>query len=169
MKKNIINSETHGFRLPGDYFKSLEEKVMRQIELENKTADKNPFRTPESYFDGVEDKVFAKLSAETGQPKVISIFRSSFFKYAASVAAIAVLFFTVFSLQSKQEQLSFESIEYSSVSQYIEQGYINISAYDLEALISVEKINFSETDLSDSEILDYLSDNINHSELIFEE
>ena len=63
LTKNLKNK---AFKVPVDYFKTVEDGVLGQLKAENLNVNskKNIFKTPKNYFNSVEDIVIAKLKAE---------------------------------------------------------------------------------------------------------
>lgn len=163
MKQNkLYNIKNSGFKTPENYFEGLEESVMNQLKLEEKIKESG-FKAPDNYFKGIEDTIFEKVKPE---PKVISIFSKRNLFYAASIAAVFVLMFSVF---INKNGLTFEDLETASIEDYL---YIeDIDTYELAALLTEDELNseyFIETELSDDSIEDYLLENTTIEELIIE-
>jgi len=172
MKKEIKHIHTPGFKTPSNYFDNVEENVMTEIGLAKNLSKKSPFLTPSSYFDSLEDKILEKVVSEKEQPKVISLFQNNVFKYVASIAAIGIILFSVFNIPG-EETLDFSSIESSQISYYVEQGYISLSDFELESLISEQALSndnpLLNTDISKEELLDYLANDMDLSTYMYED
>lgn len=171
MKKEIKNIDSTGFKTPSNYFDTVEENVIKEIDLAKNLSKNSPFITPASYFDSLEDKILGKIFAGKKQPKVISIFQSNTFKYVASIAAIVVLLLSVVNIEG-EETLDFSAIENNQISYYVEQGYITVSDYELESLISEEALNnegLLTFDISSDELFEYLSNDIDDPAYMYED
>lgn len=169
MKDLESHKINHGFKLPEGYFQELETQVMQRIRLEEKLSEKNAFAVPQDYFDTFESRVLKKLHKEKPAPKVVSIFRSSTFKITASIAALFLLFVSVFSLQKQQQMFSLDVLDAEYISQMIESDYFNFSDADIEQLISIEEINLSTTEIPEEDLIEYLTDAFDNNDLLIGE
>tara|TARA_R110000850_G_scaffold150497_1_gene273279 strand:+ start:193374 stop:193889 length:516 start_codon:yes stop_codon:yes gene_type:complete len=166
--KHIINKST-GFKTPPSYFDALEDHIMNRIKLEEDAIKKNPFTAPDHYFDSLEETISKKTTQNTaGKPKIISLKNHNFIKYAASIAAIFLLVFSVYHFQNTSN-VNNES-DFTSVTDYIEDNVIDISTYDLQELLSDEftENGFPESDITQEELLEYLSYNIDETAFLNE-
>ncbi len=171
MKKEIKNIDTPGFKTPSNYFDAVEENVMKEIELARSISKKSSFLTPPSYFSSLEDKTLKKVATVKKEPKVISILKSNTYKYVAGIAAIAVLLLSIFNI-SGEETFDFSSIEKSQISYFVEQGYITVSDYELESLISEQALNEAgllTADISSEELFDYLANDLDVATYMYED
>jgi hypothetical protein len=169
MKDLESHKINHGFQVPQDYFQEIETQVVQRIRLEEKLSKKNAFAVPQDYFETVESRVFEKLQKEKSIPKVISIFRSSTFKITASIAALFLLFVSVFSIQKQQQMFSLEVLDAEYISQMIESDYFNFSDADLEQLISIEDINLSTAEIPEEDLIEYLTNTFDNNDLLIGE
>lgn len=161
--KHIINKRT-GFKTPPSYFDALEDQIMNRIKLEQVAIQKNPFTTPDNYFNSLEESLSKKtIQTTAGAPKVISLNTQNFFKYAAGIAAVFLLVLSVYHFQNTQN-ITGEG-DFTSVTEYIESDRIDITTYDLQELLSDEftEKGFPESDISQEELLEYLSYNIDET------
>lgn len=129
------------FNLPKDYFDTIEDKVFEKIKKEEQ---KPSFSVPDGYFDSIEDKVFEKINSE---PKVID-FKTRFIKTFLPIAAAAslLLFFTLQLLNKPSQQDLFASVKTSEIENWIENGEIELDAYDIAAVYN--ETDFENLDLN---------------------
>jgi len=160
MNNHFSNSKTTGLTTPKDYFDGMEDRVLNQIALENKTLKENPFSIPDGYFEKVEAQVLEKIVKK--QPKVVSILQNRMLKYAASIAAMALLIFTVYQIQNNT------AVQPTIVSAENESDFFDI--YELEEMLTTETLdNFTiENNLSDDAIYEYLSYHSDITALVYE-
>ena len=83
-KKYIHNIKKTGFKVPEDYFNSLEDDILTEITLKEKVSNSG-FRTPKDYFKTLEDVIIEKVT-EQKTSKVISLFSKKNLIYASSIA-----------------------------------------------------------------------------------
>lgn len=171
MKKDLknITSKGTGFKTPPAYFDALEAQIMNRIKLDQQHIKKNPFAVPDDYFNSLEKSISKKTIQNTASiPKIISLKTRKFVKYAASIAALFLLVLSVYYFQNNQN-INIES-DFTSISDYIENDGIDFSSYDLQELLSEDILakDFLESDISQEELLDYLSYNIDETAFLNE-
>lgn len=153
MKKDFENRKT-GFETPKNYFGGFNERLFSKMKeeafLEEKKA--SGFVVPEGYFENFN----TALPKET---KVIPLFkRRETWAYAASIAAIFVLVFSLFK-NNPQVAPSFADIGEKSIESYIESGQIDFSDMEMQTyLLEETQLGDLRFDgISDEEIFDYLA------------
>lgn len=168
MSKKIKHIKNSGFTIPSSYFNEVEEKILQEITLEKNGSKNLPFSIPNGYFETLESRILLKLHPKK-EPKIISLIHTKAFKYAVSIAAIIILFISIFTNISKN-MFDFDAIDQSQVSYYVEQGYINLSDTELETLISEQALNNNllGLDISKDELFDYLSNSLDDNTLLIE-
>lgn len=147
-----LNYKNAGFSVPQGYFESIEPKVIAKLNSD----------IPVGYFDNLEDTIFAKLAKEKVSKtpvKVISL-KSRFIKRFISLAAAAsIALFIGINLFNKQETLTFDSLELSSISIWLEGETSIADSYVLGELLDDDDLtylsNFDEID--DTDLLEYLN------------
>jgi len=194
-KLSEISLKKTGFEIPENYFDSVEDAVMAELKAETllKKENKKAFKTPDNYFDSIEDIVITKLKAEAIQhdnettipgnyfqtiednvltkikttPKVISL-KSRFIKFAAPLA-IAASLLLIFTLNTEQDSITFESIAASDIESWIENGNIDIDALNIASIYPEIELNneIYSSSLTDEEVLEYLYEE-NLEEIIYE-
>lgn len=159
-KKHIdieaLNYKGAGFSTPKNYFEGIETKVFAKINSD----------IPDNYFDSIEDKVFAKLASEKQTVKVIS-FKSRIVKrFIPILAAASLVLFIGLNFLNKSETTTFDSLEISDISTWLDSENNITHTYALGALLDTDDITtLSNTStLEDIQLLNYL-DNINLEDL----
>jgi len=160
MEKDFLNIKTAGLTAPKEYFNEMEDRVLNQIALENKTPKENPFSIPEHYFDEVEAQILEKTVV--AQSKIIPLYKRKIVRYAASIAAMFVLIFTVYQIQNNPV------VQSDIVSTENENDFFDI--YELEEMVSNEALDtfVVENNLSDEAIYEYLSYHTDITTLVYE-
>src|SRR5690606_32281172 len=127
---------------------------------ENKTPKENPFSIPEHYFDEVEAQILEKTVV--AQSKIIPLYKRKIVRYAASIAAMFVLIFTVYQIQNNPV------VQSDIVSTENENDFFDI--YELEEMVSNEALDtfVVENNLSDEAIYEYLSYHTDITTLVYE-
>ena len=183
------------FKVPENYFETIEDGVMAEIKLEPISNLKNQsFNTPNHYFDTIEDVVLTKLKAEALQqnkefdtvdenyfnnlettvlskiktPKVISL-KSRIIKIATPIAIAASLLLIFILNYNTSENITFDSLATAEIEQIINNGWIDVNEENITtAYADVELTSdFFSTNITEDELLDYLnSENID--EILYE-
>ncbi|QDO94122.1 hypothetical protein FNB79_09060 [Formosa sediminum] len=135
--KDLHNDNTGGFKIPKDYFNTLEDSILSQAKLQDKVS--NPgFKAPDDYFETLEARILTKLDAK---PKVRTL-NIKPWAYAASIAACLVLMFTL--TFSNNQTHSISSINNDSLESFILNEEFNTS--EMATLIT-------DTDVFENDIL----------------
>ncbi|MFI2742858.1 hypothetical protein ACG2LH_08970 [Zhouia sp. PK063] len=144
-----------GFKIPKDYFQSLEEGLLTKLS-EEKLPKKSGFKTPNGYFKQLENRI---LKQTTHKPKVIALYKKAWY----AVAATAAIIIAFLGYQNYTISKSSTDIASTEIMQYVNEGYINIDSDDIMALFDtqdLQNVNLTSNNLKDSDIIDYLNDNI---------
>lgn len=194
--KDIHNIKKSGFKVPNNYFETLEDSVLNIAKLEEKTKTprfKTPsnyfdnletiilnqaklntivedpgFKTPENYFENLEKTILNKtpLKKET---KLIVLNKSTLF-YAASIAALIVLFFSLDPFKNGTDSKSIVTID--SLDTELLDNFVldEVETSNLAALftdIELNETSFIDYNLTDDTLDHYLED-LDDSELILQ-
>ena len=157
----------HGFKIPKDYFENFEGKMFQKIS-ENKIPQKNGFTVPVNYFDEVEAKILQKTNQEITEIKVLTLNTKKIIGYAVAIAACAVL---IFSISSNNEN-NIDSLSYENLENYIEEGNLEMSTYDILALLddfTVDEIALDDAMFAPDVLEDYILETMDESILTEEE
>lgn len=165
MKKNILHTnKASGFKLPKDYFKGLEDKILAEAKLSDiKNAG---FKAPDHYFDSIEDTILNKVSNKKETTKVVSIFTKRNLIYISSIAAAVLL---LLNLSIFENEASFDNLDQATVVNYLINE--DISSLEIASLLTNEDLkeaNFTEYDLSEEHIENYILDHIDIEDLMIE-
>ncbi|MDV7188050.1 hypothetical protein R3X25_12220 [Lutibacter sp. TH_r2] len=157
LKKITKNNLTSEFKTPKNYFESLENNVLSNLHLE-KLQPKNKLEVPDNYFDSIEDNVFEKLKIQQKQPKVISL-KQRLTKILVPVA-IAASLLLIFTLTTNSNNNSFEAIATTEIENWIDNGQVDIDAYQLASIYNDIEIddNFIAETISEDDLMEYLND-----------
>lgn len=160
--------QINAFQLPEDYFKDFEDRLFNKLNEET-LPKQTGFKVPEGYFNQVEDQLFNSLSKTKPDSKVISIFSRKTLFYAASIAAITILIFSL--INTKQTLITLDEIDIASIENYIDEGNININSYDITSFYTnedLEKFANENEFISEQSLEDYLLENIEDTSLLTE-
>lgn len=151
MNKNKLHIiKNTGFKVPKDYFASLEDSIISELKLKAFTTESG-FKTPNNYFESLEDKIVNTVVTQHTEVKVIKLITWRKASYVAAVAASVVLIFNVFFNNTKN--VTIDSIETASLENY----FINedIGSAEFASL-------FTKEDLSDVRLITdgYSSENL---------
>lgn len=167
MQKDLNNIKNTGFKVPNDYFNSLEDTILNKIKDDSalKNIDSSGFEMPNGYLDTLEDTVFNKLSKKKN-PKVISLFNKRNLLYVSGVAAAIIIMFGFFwnNTTALEMELDYEMVE----SYLIDQ---NISSYEIASLLTEEELSNIDSEImseafNDEDMEDYLLENVNFEDII---
>ena len=122
------------------------------------------FVAPPSYFDDIHKNIQEKL--DVSEVKIINLHRyKKYYFAAASVAALAVLFFAL--NRNKSEEIKFNDIANSDIENYFEDYSSDFSSYEIAEVLPVDELEIADlmtTALSDEIILNYLDNNTDEFE-----
>ena len=108
-----------GFETPDGYFDSFEDRLFSKLS-EEIIPKESGFSTPEGYFDQLDDRMIKYVEESEDHSKVIPLFTRRTLLYAASIAACAILIFSL--MDHPQSITHFEDIEISAIETYIDEG-----------------------------------------------
>ena len=165
MKKN---KHSNGFNSPKDYFEDFEDRLFSKLS-EEKLPKESGFKVPEGYFDQLDQSLILNIKKSEKKTKVIPLFNWKTLSYAAAIAACAIIIFSVFTNIGSIQNI--DTINISSIENYIDDGNLNIDYIDLASLLEEEDFtsNTSEEILfSEESIEEYLLDNIDDSSILIE-
>ncbi|AJR03471.1 hypothetical protein [Siansivirga zeaxanthinifaciens] len=159
------NIKHSGFKVPDNYFETLEDQLFSEIKLKN-TIDDAGFKIPENYLSNLENAIISKVKEEkTG--KVITLFNRKKLIYISGVAAAVLLLFTLtFNSKSNNwNNLDFEMVENYMITEDI------LDSYEIASLLPEEDLiesNFIQIDFNEENIENYLLNNLDIEDLTTE-
>ena len=149
------------FKVPTNYFDEFENHLFKKINEE--VLPKNiGFKTPTGYFKKLDIKIKRKNNSKSKEGKLIPIVSKKTFMYAASIAAIVILVFSV--LKNSTPVYTLEEIEISNIENFINEGNIQLKQYEISILFTDEILNnitSNQSRLSGNQLENYLLENIN--------
>jgi len=161
--KNLNHIKTTGFTVPKDYLYQLERELHAHIiedDLKNQHI-KHGLKVPENYFKQVDAEILSKVKQQ--KPKV-RLFHNSFYAYAVAIAAVLVLYFSIFNTttENKNEALTAELIKDYLIS-------TDLDAYDIAEILNEPELleDHIVADPYDKDQLEnYIIENINLENII---
>ncbi|MEW7291535.1 hypothetical protein [Aquimarina sp. 2304DJ70-9] len=176
MKKNNLNKDNGGFKVPKGYFESFEDKLSKKLTHSTKedsmlsTPKNSGFKVPEGYFSSFEDDVLQKIEDQKPKGKVVSLFTKRNLLYISGIAAMIAVILSI--SINKTSSVNFDDIEIADIHAYFNDGNIELSDEEIASLIG-EDVSYAETFeeelLNDQDLIDYLSEENLADEIIFTE
>ena len=143
-------TKQHSFDIPENYFDTIESTVFETIELQNASI-------PKDYFSTIETNVFERIQNKS---KVISIKKNIFQKFVPLTIAASILLIFTIQFFNSTEINQFASIDTFEIEQWIDNGELEISTYEVASIyhdITIETLDIYDF-YQDDEILNYLDD-----------
>lgn len=178
MKKNKLPYyKESSFKVPEDYFETLEARVMENLTsmeeqgLPNK-REESGFKVPNNYFENFEAQLTKKIEKEQKPSKVITLLSRKSFYYVAGAAAVFIALLTTDFFQPNQnENTSIETIELFAIENYINESlqYSTSDVLDMFEEGEFENSPPPEPNFDQEAILEYLNENIEETAIIFNE
>lgn len=158
----------HGFNTPKDYFKNFDDRLFSKLS-EGYIPKKDGFTVPEGYFNLFEETVLNRVKNIKEQPKVIPILSRKTITYAISIAACAVLVFSI--INTNASKITLDNLQFTTIESYIEDGNLSFDSYDVALLLNdedLENLFFDEEIFSEETLEKYLLENIDDTTLLLE-
>jgi hypothetical protein len=167
MKKELPHIKSPGFKIPENYFETLEEQLFDKIALQEVAVRKNPFQVPAGYFETSAEKAFAKAVKIQQPVKVVPLYKKEIFRYAVAVAAVVLIVVSVFQFQKINEITTDESFTFLTL---IESDFIDLSLIDFDYLLSDEMLDgtLNLSSINKDEIEDYLMNDLDDTYFLYE-
>ena len=156
-QEKLHTIKNSGFKVPENYFDTLEDRLFTQAKLKAST-DSSGFTVPENYLDTLEDKILSQVSKQQEEPKVISLFNRKNLLYASSIAAAVTLLFTL-SIQKTKPML--DGVDNETVESYLLNEDIDL--YEIASRLTVEDLaeeNFKEVKIDEATFEDYILNDV---------
>ncbi|MDO7170660.1 hypothetical protein [Mariniflexile sp. AS56] len=162
-KNNIHNIKSTGFKVPKDYFASLEAGILSEVKLKELASDPG-YKVPENYFDSLEDKIINTVKPQK-ETKVVKLVTWRKAAYAVAVAASLILTINLFFTNTTP--VAIENIETASIENYILNEDLELnefaSLFTSEDLLDVRLI---QDGYSSKNLEDYVFDHIEIEDII---
>ncbi|MAT89287.1 MAG: hypothetical protein CMC35_01235 [Flavobacteriaceae bacterium] len=166
--KEQFKHRKSGFSVPDMYFDTLEERL-QGVASEEVFSKEKGFKTPEGYFNTLEERIIARSIPSEKDTPVRVLNRSSWWRYAAAAAVVA--FIVAIWTQNNTSETSVDTIEFTSIENYLEEGYISWDTEDITSMAtsdSWDDIEWDASHVSEEQIETYLLDHIEPNTLIIE-
>ncbi len=160
--------EIEKFKVPIKYFDEFEHRLFKKLH-EDMLPKKTGFKTPEAYFFNLDIKLKRDHSKTSTKKKIVPVISFKTFSYAASIAAVAILFFSILETSNPLDRL--KEIEISNIENFINEETIQLNQYELSYLFTEEKLNNITSDMTllpENQLEDYLLESINDSNPLLE-
>jgi len=164
---NKVGKKT-GFKVLENYFESLEDAIFTRLSEELFTKQTG-FETPSNYFNNLEETILTKISSEEKVVKVIPLY-TRIARFASIASAACVLLFVGFQLFSSSETISFDTLAFGDVENWVENNIVLIDSYELNDAFKISDFDGNElllSEISDETIENYLT-NVDTSTLLNE-
>ncbi|WP_372756613.1 hypothetical protein [Mariniflexile sp.] len=160
----LHNIKDTGFKVPKDYFASIEDTILSEIKLQE-SVSKTGYKVPENYFSTLEDKIIKAVEPKK-DTKVIKLITWRKASYIAAVAASLILFINIF-VNNTKETITIETVDTASIENYFIDEDLEAtefaSLFTDEDLMDVKLIH----DGYSSEIIEnYVFDNLEIEDII---
>ncbi|WP_103070487.1 hypothetical protein [Aquimarina sediminis] len=177
MKKDNLHKNNGGFKVPENYFESLESELSKKILSDSKNTEllsnkiESGFKPPIDYFETFENELLQKIKEDESKEKgvLISLITRKNILYLSGIAAMIAIILSI--SISKESELNFNDIEVADIHTYISEGNLELSNTEIAMLL--EDTNYIETYedelIDDDALLDYLSEEDLEDEIIFVE
>jgi hypothetical protein len=169
------NKYTTGFKIPEGYFEEFDARMRDKLKEEQLPKDAG-FAVPEGYFDAIEEKILQAETTYKWQP-----FRNAqnygakphpkkFVYSLVGIAAVLAIILSLFPFGTGAA-ISFEDLNETAVSEYIQDGALNLTADDLAMYLQDEYFDLlviPSEEISEENLSDYLLNNLDNNTLLFE-
>ncbi|MBP0903312.1 hypothetical protein ACFSKN_00290 [Mariniflexile gromovii] len=159
----LHNIKETGFKVPKDYFASLEDTILSEVKLQE-MVPKSGYKVPDNYFDSLEDNILNTVKTQQ-ETKVIKLFTWKKAVYATAVAASLMLLINIFF--NKTENITIDTLETASIENYILNEDLEptefASLFTQEDLLDVQLINEG---YSSETLENYVFDNLEIEDII---
>lgn len=160
------NKHIHGFRVPEDYFDTLEERVMQNISMDN-VPKETGMRVPENYFAQLETVILDNCTKPKVHKKLKLVKLNTWWHIAAAACAIG---FGLLLIPEKPKTIPATNTIVESdftMDYYIEDVLADMPDSSLLNLMENADIDVSFSDkINKKEVEEYLMENLDLSTLL---
>lgn len=164
IRKNIDPIKTSGFVVPKGYFEEFPQKIKDKTIGVNPLSEKyeSGFGIPEGYFEKSKATILASVRTKK-QGKIRFLYN----KYTRYAAVAAVLFFVFYLTRQPQQQSAAQdtiALQWMDVQTYLDNT-LSTHEMDINNLFTdeIDLSAFSEVNLSDAVLEDYLTDQLSNT------
>ncbi|TNJ45234.1 hypothetical protein KFZ70_07050 [Tamlana fucoidanivorans] len=162
--KKLHHIKSTGFKIPEDYFESLESKVFSKTGQPSiLSGHDSGFTVPKQYFETIEQAVISRIEDKPAT-KVRSLFTKKAVFYASSIAATIIL---LLNLSIFDKTPTFDTLTTETVEDYLIDE--NVSSYEIASLLLEEELETGMTLNVDDDALEaYLLEHADIETLMIE-
>ncbi|MDH7447207.1 hypothetical protein [Aquimarina sp. 2201CG14-23] len=173
----LSDKESSGLKIPDDYFDTFEDRLMQKLNSNSEEVTKLPdnlktgLTTPDAYFENIEATILQKTIHANKETKVISLFSRKNILYISGIAAMIAIIVSI-SINTDNDPLVFDTIDIADIQEYFDEGNAEFSDIEIAELLDDEANladSFSDTQLSEEELENYLSDEELEDDIIYVE
>ncbi|NER18492.1 hypothetical protein [Spongiivirga citrea] len=170
--KDNRNKKKNTFGVPENYFDNFQDRLFEKINgleatpiLDSIKENGDGFKIPGGYFEAVSGNILKKNEFE---PKVVNLFSSRSFRYIGSIAAsvlICLIGYSVFTYESGE-------LEFEDIQAYLGNNLTDYNSYELAELLQLEADELNDLNnlnFQDETVIDYLDDQTDSYESLFDE
>lgn len=167
------NKYTTGFKIPEGYFEEFDARMFEKLKEEVLPKDSG-FRVPNHYFDGLEQKILQSektstwkvLRAESPKNKISN--KKTVLYALTGIAATLAIVLSLYPFDDTNSY-SFEDLNETAVSTYIQDGELNLTIDDLAMYLQDEDFDalaVSSKTISEENLSEYLLKNLDDTTLL---
>ena len=135
----------------------------------SKTSRELPFKVPHNYFDDFNARLMTKIGEEESGQKQGATFIRVLKPALSLVASFAIIFMLVYWPLSKFNSNQVAETNSTTVEHSLENEYIGmLEEMDDNTLLAILENGFSDDQISDDELVSYLSDNLSEYDICVE-
>lgn len=174
MSKKGLPYKNAGFKVPENYFRDFESRVMAKLPSPREESllpeNSSPYKVPDSYFEQFESRLNEKLKTENKERKVIPLFKRKNFSYMAGVAAVlAVILGSV--VLNRSQSFGYNDLDILTVENYLLETF-EYSSPEENHLLKEGDFSFAtspNTHLDKDAVWEYLNENTEDPTLLLNE
>lgn len=155
-QKHNIHVENSGFKVPEDYFSSLEDSVLTKFKSDS-CSERSGFKTPSGYFTDFK----LETPSEEKSVKIIPLKEWTKWMAAASIVAFAIIGAIYIDSISPTKNIQFSDLDKDMIERYLEEHLETPEEFiDYENTSVKNIVEQNMISLKDKDILEYLNDKV---------
>lgn len=160
----LHNIKNAGFKVPKDYFASLEDSILTETKLQE-LANKTGFTTPPDYFNSLEDNIL-NTETQVKEPKVVKLITWQHIAYVTGIAASILLIVNLF-FKTETNTITIEDLETASIENYILEEDLETTEFaSLFTNEDLKDVKLISDGYSSETLEDYVFDNLEIEDII---
>lgn len=158
-------NKNNPFKTPEGYFENLEGSLLDKLSEEKLDLPKEDgYAVPKDYFDDLHKRI--KHSLDNEETKVVQLHPyRKYYIAAASVAAIAVLFFGI--NWNNTLEPTFDDLADADIEAYFETNELGLTTYEIAEVLPLDELEINdilEDQFVEENVIEYLNENIDDIE-----